>query len=70
MICWGFIFVFECQQAITPPSTVCPYVSAWSKAYQIQLAQELEKLPRNSAIWRSTKEHIHLRDRARKCRSQ
>lgn len=71
MICWGFLVVFTCEAAAAPPPVVvCPGVQPWTKSYQRQLADELAQLPRNGAIWRSTREHIHLRDRARKCRGK
>lgn len=68
MICYGFLFIFSCETAAIPPTVVCPDVPGWSKSYQARLADEIERMPAGSAAERALREHIQMRERARKCR--
>lgn len=70
MICYGFLFIFQCEAAAIPPVVVCPAVNEWSKSYQARLADEIERMPAGSAAERALREHIQMRDRARKCRQR
>lgn len=68
MLCYGFLFIFQCEAATVPPTIVCPGLNSWSKAYQAQLADEVERMPPGSAAERAIREHVQMRERARKCR--
>lgn len=70
MICYGFLFIFQCETAAVPPAVVCPQVNDWSKAYQARLADEIERMPAGSAAERALREHIQMRDRVRRCRNK
>jgi len=67
-LCYGILFVMWCEQALPPPAiTVCPPRPAWNKSYQSRLADEIERLPKGSAIREALREHIRLREQIRKC---
>lgn len=71
MLCYGFLIIFQCQQAAAPPPViVCPPVNDWSKAYQARLADEIERLPAGSATERALREYTQMRERARRCRKR
>lgn len=70
MLCYGFLFIFQCETAAIPPITVCPRVNDWSKAYQARLADEIERMPAGSAAELALREHIQMRERARRCRNK
>jgi len=68
ILCYGILFVMWCEQAPPPPAiTVCPPRPAWNKSYQSRLADEIERLPKGSAIREALREHIRLREQIRKC---
>jgi hypothetical protein len=69
MICYGFLFIFQCQQPAPPPSIlVCQTVTTWTRTYQAKLADELQRLRDDSATMKALREHIRLRDQLRRCR--
>lgn len=70
MLCYGFLFIFQCEAATVPPVVVCPSVTDWSKSYQSRLTDEIERMPAGSAAERALREHIQMRERARKCRQK
>lgn len=71
MICLGLLFVFSCpDQDIKPPVLICPPVIEWSRQYQARLADEIGRMPDDSAVSRAMREHLQMRDRARKCRKR
>lgn len=70
MLCYGFLFIFQCEAAAIPPVAVCPQVNEWSKAYQARLADEIERMPAGSAAELALREHIQMRERARRCRNK
>jgi hypothetical protein len=70
-VCYGIIFVMWCEQAQpTPPITVCPPVVAWSQDRQSRLADEVERLPKGSAVGEALREHLRLREQLRRCKRQ
>lgn len=70
MICYGFLFIFNCQQpAPSPAIVVCPSIRQWNEAFQNKLADELERLPSGAALKQMAREHVQLRDKAQKCRA-
>lgn len=68
-LCYGLLFIFWCDPEPLPPITVCPPLIPWTLAYQEQLASELARLPKGTAIGEALREHIRLREQLRKCRS-
>jgi hypothetical protein len=70
MLCWGFLVLFACEPTATPPVIVgCPNVPTWSRAFQRQLAGEIAGAKPGSATGQAMREHIRLRDQARRCRA-
>ena len=68
--CYGLLFILWCDPAtVTPPITVCPPVPPWNQAYQSRLADEIERLPKGSALGEAIREHIRLREQLRRCKS-
>lgn len=71
MICLGFLFIFSCQeQEMKPPVVICPPVAAWSRQYQARLADEVERMPGDSAAAHALREHLQMRERAKRCRKK
>jgi hypothetical protein len=68
-LCYGLLFVLWCDPAVTPPPiTVCPPTVQWSQSYQSRLADEIERLPKGSAVGEAMREHLRLREQLRRCR--
>jgi len=70
LTCYGFLFIFQCETAAIPPVVVCPQLTDWPKAYQARLADEIERMPAGSVAERALREHIQMRERARRCRQR
>ncbi len=69
-LCYGLLFLMWCDPApLPPPITVCPAVPPWNQVYQSRLADEIERLPKGSAIGEAIREHIRLREQLRRCKS-
>ena len=68
-LCYGLLFLMWCDPAAaTPDITVCPPTIVWNQAYQSRLADEIERLPKGSAIGEAMREHLRLREQLRRCR--
>lgn len=71
IVCVGFLFLFSCEApAPSPPVTVCPPVTAWSKEFQGRLVDEYQALPQEAAARLAIREAIQMRKRARACRAR
>ena len=49
------------------PSVVCPPVTAYDRAFQSRLADEIQRLPSGAALERAMLDYAQLRDQARAC---
>lgn len=61
------IFVAGC---VAPVPNYCPRIPRYGKAFNEQLANELEPIPDNSAIMRVVEDYISLRDQLQACRGK
>lgn len=70
-ICYGILFLMWCEQPSQPPAiTVCPPLPAWNQTYQSRLADEVERLPKGSAVGEALREHLRLREQLRRCKNR
>jgi hypothetical protein len=63
------LLLTACATAPSRPSVVCPPVAAYDRAYQAQLADEIQRLPPGTALERAMLDYARLRDQARACAS-
>jgi len=69
ILCYGVLFMMWCDPpAVPPPITACPPLVSWNQTYQSRLAEEVERLPKGSAIGEALRQHLRLREQLRKCR--
>lgn len=47
--------------------SLCPEPVAYGRGFQMQLADELERIPNSTAIWRAMLDYGQLRDVLRAC---
>lgn len=70
-ICYGILFLMWCDQPPPPPAiTVCPPLPSWNHTYQSRLADEVERLPKGSAVGEALREHLRLREQLRRCKNR
>lgn len=70
-LCYGILFLMWCEQAPPPPViTVCPPIKRWEQNYQSRLADEIERLPKGSAVGEALRDHIRLREQIRACQKR
>lgn len=58
------MFLASCA---TESSSVCPQIVTYSRNFQIAAADELDALPKGSALVDMIRDYSQLRDRIRKC---
>ena len=56
-----------CATAPSRPSVVCPPVTAYDRAFQTRLADEIQRLPSGAALERAMLDYARLREQARAC---
>jgi hypothetical protein len=56
-----------CATAPSRPSIVCPPIPTYSRAFQAQLADEIQHLPPGAALERAMLDYARLRAQARAC---
>ena len=56
-----------CATALSRQSVVCPPVAAYDRAFQAQLADEIQRLPPGAALEQAMLDYARLRDQARAC---
>ncbi len=56
-----------CATAPSRQSVVCPPVAAYDRAFQAQLADEIQRLPPGAALEQAMLDYARLRDQARAC---
>jgi hypothetical protein len=56
-----------CATAPSRPVVVCPPAAACDRAFQVRLADEIQRLPPGAALERAMLEYARLRDQARGC---
>ncbi len=56
-----------CATAPSRPSVVCPPVTAYDRAFQARLADEVQRLPTGAALEQAMLDYARLRDQARAC---
>lgn len=66
--CYGLLLVMWCDATPPPAITVCPPLPAWNQSYQSRLADELERLPKGSALREALREYLRLREQLRRCK--
>lgn len=68
-LCYGLLLIFWCEQPAAPPAIVaCPPLVQWEAEFQGRMANEIEKLPPNSALAVSVRQHLRLREQLRNCK--
>jgi hypothetical protein len=61
------LLLTACATAPSRPSVVCPPVASYDRAFQARLADEIQRLPPDSALERAMLDYARLRDQARGC---
>jgi hypothetical protein len=56
-----------CATAPSRLPVVCPPVAAYDRDFQARLADEIQRLPPDSALERAMLDYARLRDKARAC---